>query len=90
MTAHRGRLNPQPRSWATLLLSGHTAPKAPETTREEGTGDHIETDEMTREILRAIGNDLKDELWITINNKRKVKKYCTAGCYYISTGMQST
>lgn len=34
-TVHRGRLSPRPRSGETLLLSGHTALEAPETTRKE-------------------------------------------------------
>lgn len=37
MTSHRGRLSRLPRSWAILLLSGHTAIEAHETAREEVT-----------------------------------------------------
>lgn len=56
MTAHKGRLNPQPRSLGTFLLSGHTVPKAPETTREEVTGDQIKREKMTVKAFRGIRN----------------------------------
>lgn len=66
MTAHRGQLSPQLRSWGTLLLSGHTVPEAPETTREEVTGDHTKREEIIGQAFRELSEyNLNNGIWIS-------------------------
>lgn len=52
MTAHRGQLSPRLRSWVIFLLSGHTAPEVPETTREEVTGDQMKREQIVVQVSR--------------------------------------
>lgn len=58
VTAHRGQSSPQPRSWVILLLSGHTAPEAPGTTREKVTGDQMKGEKITEQAFTEFLNTI--------------------------------